>query len=171
MQEHEQQKAQGRETWKEVLARTLRETFLENESLLEEVFGPSTLLVRAGSPEELTTIARQLNGNLTASVHGSEEDLAAHTGLVRVLKRRVGHLIFNGFPTGVRVCHAMHHGGPYPATTDVRTTSIGTAAIKRFARPVAYQNFPDSARPPELKDRNERDIWRLVDGEWTKDDV
>lgn len=146
-------------------------TFLQNEALMEEVFGPSTLVVKADSAEELTDIAQQLNGDLTASLHGSEEDLQAHTDLMHVLERRVGRLIFNGFPTGVRVCHAMHHGGPYPATTDVRTTSVGTAAIKRFARPIAYQDVPDSVLPVALRNRNERDIWRLLDGEWTKEDV
>jgi alpha-ketoglutaric semialdehyde dehydrogenase len=86
-----------------------------------------------------------------------------------VLQSKVGRLIFNGFPTGVEVCAAMQHGGPYPATTDSRSTSVGTAAILRFARPIAYQNFPTHTLPPELQDANLRGIWRLLDGQWTKD--
>ena len=85
-----------------------------------------------------------------------------------ILENKVGRLIFNGFPTGVEVCASMHHGGPYPATTDSRSTSVGTAAIYRFARPVAYQNFPQALLPVELQDANPRGIWRLVDGEMTK---
>jgi len=83
----------------------------------------------------------------------------------------VGRLLFNGFPTGIEVCAAMHHGGPYPATTDPHFTSIGTAAIYRFVRPVCYQGFPDDSLPEELRNRNVRGIWRLVDNELTKADV
>ena len=96
-------------------------------------------------------------------------DLTAHAALVSMLERKAGRLIFNGFPTGVEVCSAMQHGGPYPATTDARSTSVGTAAIDRFARPVAYQNFPPSALPPELQDANPKHVWRSVDGERTRD--
>jgi NADP-dependent aldehyde dehydrogenase len=94
--------------------------------------------------------------------------LANYEDLVEVLERRVGRLIFNGFPTGVEVCPSMHHGGPYPATTDGRSTSVGTAAIFRFTRLVSYQNFPDSALPDELKDGNPLELWRMVDGEMVK---
>lgn len=144
---------------------------LEQDHLLDEVFGPATIVADADSTDELVRVAEQLDGNLSASIHGTEDDLDEHSELVRVLEKKVGRLIFNGFPTGVRVCDAMHHGGPYPATTDVRSTSVGTAAIKRFARPICYQGFPTSTLPEEVRDQNERDIWRLVDGEWTKDDV
>jgi NADP-dependent aldehyde dehydrogenase len=85
-----------------------------------------------------------------------------------MLESKVGRLLFNGFPTGVEVCAGMQHGGPYPATTDSRTTSVGSAAILRFARPIAYQNFPQADLPPELQDANPRGIWRLVDGQMTK---
>ena len=113
--------------------------------------------------------ARSLRGHLTATVHGAGRDLADFAELVAILRRKVGRLVFNGFPTGVEVCHAMHHGGPYPATTDSRETSVGTAAIHRFARPVCYQDFPQAALPEELQDANPRGIWRLVDGEPTRD--
>jgi 2,5-dioxopentanoate dehydrogenase len=102
-------------------------------------------------------------------VHGTERDLAESSELLGVLRRKAGRLVVNGFPTGVEVCHAMQHGGPYPATTDSRSTSVGTAAIVRFARPVCYQDFPQAALPEELRDANPRGIWRLVDGAITRD--
>lgn len=147
------------------------EVFLREPRLREEVFGPSTLVVRCADLGEMERVAEALEGNLTATLHGTADDLRAADRLVRLLRRRVGRLIFNGFPTGVEVCPSMHHGGPYPATTDVRSTSVGTAAIYRFARPVCYQDFPQEMLPPELRDRNERGIWRLVEGERTRDDV
>jgi NADP-dependent aldehyde dehydrogenase len=107
---------------------------------------------------------------LTATVHGTTEDLVEFKELIDALARKVGRLVFNGFPTGVEVTHAMHHGGPYPATTDARSTSVGPAAIKRFARPICFQNFPQDALPVELRDKNQRAIWRQIDGEVTKND-
>jgi len=147
------------------------QTFLNHELLHEELFGPSTIIVGCASTEEMERVARNLPGQLTATIHGTEEDLAEHENLVSILRQKVGRLIFNGFPTGVEVCPSMHHGGPYPATTDSHFTSVGTAAIKRFARPLCFQNFPPGALPPELQSRNVRNIWRLVDGEWTKADL
>lgn len=146
-------------------------TFLERPELSEEVFGPSTLLVRCASRQELLDVARGLEGHLTATIHGTERDLAENVDLISILETKVGRLILNGFPTGVEVSHAMHHGGPYPATTDSRATSVGTAAIQRFARPVCYQNWPLDRLPAALRNRNERRIWRLVDGEFTRADV
>lgn len=106
---------------------------------------------------------------MTASVHGTEVDLSEYADLLDVLTQKVGRIIYNGFPTGVEVCPSMHHGGPYPATTDEKTTSVGTAAIYRFVRPVCYQGFPDAALPPELQDGNPRGIWRMVDGTMGRD--
>ncbi len=143
-------------------------TFLERPELSEEVFGPSTIVVTCGTREELEAVASGLHGHLTATVHGSEEDLREHRRLVSILETRVGRLVFNGYPTGVEVCAAMHHGGPYPATTHPFFTSVGTAAILRFVRPVAYQGWPQAALPPELQDGNVRGIWRLVDGQVTR---
>ena len=145
-------------------------TFLKNPALAEELFGPSTLIVSCLSAEELARLAAGLPGQLTATIHGTKEDLAQHQKLVSILQRKVGRLLFNGFPTGVEVCPAMHHGGPYPATSDVHFTSVGTAAIKRFARPICFQNFPDAALPVELRNKNSRNIWRLVDGQLTRED-
>jgi NADP-dependent aldehyde dehydrogenase len=145
------------------------EVFLEHHEVAEEVFGPSTVVVRCGSREDLHAVARQLEGQLTATIHGTPADLDEYASLVSILEQKAGRLIVNGFPTGVEVGPSMHHGGPYPATTDSRSTSVGTAAVHRFARPVAYQNFPESLLPAELQDANLRKIWRLVDGELTKD--
>jgi NADP-dependent aldehyde dehydrogenase len=133
-----------------------------------EVFGPSTLLVRFSNQKELLDAARNLSGHLTATIHGTEADLREFSELLQLLKSKVGRIVFNGYPTGVEVCHAMVHGGPYPASADSRTTSVGSQAIFRFARPVCYQDFPDSALPTELKNSNSLNIWRMVDGEFTR---
>jgi NADP-dependent aldehyde dehydrogenase len=145
-------------------------TFLEKPELEDEVFGPSTLIVRCGAREDLEEVATRLHGHLTATIHGTAEDLEEHRRLISILETKVGRILFNGFPTGVEVGHATQHGGPYPATTDPRSTSVGTAAIERFARPICYQNWPDAALPVELRSRNERGIWRLVDGALTRED-
>ncbi|HYK90978.1 MAG TPA: aldehyde dehydrogenase (NADP(+)) [Acidobacteriota bacterium] len=146
------------------------ETFLNNPGLGEEVFGPSTVIVRCTDREQMERVARGLQGQLTASVHGTTDDLLEFKGLISLLEDKAGRLIYNGFPTGVEICPSMHHGGPYPATTDVRSTSVGSAAIKRFARPVCFQGFPQEALPVELRNLNARKIWRLVDNQWTRDD-
>jgi NADP-dependent aldehyde dehydrogenase len=146
-------------------------TFLAHPQLSEEVFGPSTLVVSCGAREQLEEIARNLSGSLTATVHATPEDLQEYRTLISILETKAGRLVFNGFPTGVEVCAAMTHGGPYPATTDARSTSVGAYAIKRFARPVSYQNFPSEALPVELRNENTRGIWRLVDNALTKDNV
>jgi len=150
------------------LFQTNARNFLANEHLEEEVFGPSTLAVTVSNKSELIEIAQKLKGHLTATLWATEDDLDEYAGLIAILERKVGRLIINGFPTGVEVCHAMVHGGPFPATTDSRSTSVGTAAITRFARPVCYQNFPDALLPDELKNDNPLGIWRLVNGERKK---
>ncbi len=147
---------------------TSARTFLGQREIGDEVFGPSTVVVRCGSRDEMESVASHLEGQLTATIHGTPEDLTEYASLVSVLEEKAGRVIFNGFPTGVEVCAAMQHGGPYPASTDSRTTSVGTAAILRFARPVAWQNFPQAALPPEVQDANPRGIWRQVDGEMTR---
>jgi len=134
-----------------------------------EIFGPTTLLVRHSNRDQILAIARSLEGHLTATIHGTERDLRDFADLITILENKVGRLVFNGFPTGVEVCHAMVHGGPYPSTSDGRSTSVGTRAIFRFARPVCYQGFPDAALPEELKDSNPLGIWRMVDGQMTQE--
>jgi NADP-dependent aldehyde dehydrogenase len=108
---------------------------------------------------------------LTATIHGTEQDLEENRELITVLESKVGRLLFNGFPTGVEVCHAMVHGGPYPATSDGRSTSVGTQAIYRFTRPVCYQDFPDATLPNELKNANPLNILRMVNGSMTRDPI
>lgn len=145
--------------------------FMKDGELAKEVFGPTALIVRYQNREQLLELAGALEGHLTATIHGSGADLAAFSDLAAVLERKAGRLIVNGYPTGVEVGDAMIHGGPYPATSDSRTTSVGSAAIYRFARPVCYQDFPQSALPDELKDENPLGIWRMVNGKFTRDAV
>jgi 2,5-dioxopentanoate dehydrogenase len=142
--------------------------WLSQKTLHEEIFGPATIIVRCSSEAELLACSKELSGSLTASLHGTPDDLSRHAELVNFLTQRAGRLIFNGFPTGVEVGHAMYHGGPYPATTDEKFTSVGATAIYRFARPVCYQNFPEELLPAELQNANPRGIWRRIDGQLTK---
>jgi alpha-ketoglutaric semialdehyde dehydrogenase len=143
-------------------------SFLANRDLSNEVFGPETLLINYSKKEQILEAARGLHGHLTATVHGTEQDIVEFSELVAILENKVGRIIYNGYPTGLELCDAIVHGGPYPASTDSRTTSVGTLAIVRFARPVCYQDFPDVALPDELKNENSLGIWRMVDGELTR---
>jgi alpha-ketoglutaric semialdehyde dehydrogenase len=143
-------------------------SFMKDHDLAGEIFGPATLLVRYSQREEILHIATELEGNLTATIHGTEQDVREFSDLISILEEKVGRLVFNAFPTGVEVCHAVVHGGPFPATSDGRSTSVGTQAIYRFCRPLCYQNFPDSVLPKELKNDNPLGIWRMVDGEMTR---
>ena len=118
-------------------------------------------MIRYDSREQLMELAGSIEGQLTATLHGTEADLAAFADLIAILERKAGRLIVNGFPTGVEVCHAMVHGGPYPATSDSRATSVGTYSIYRFVRPVCYQDFPQASLPDELKNGNPLGIMRL----------
>ncbi|MGA7617507.1 MAG: aldehyde dehydrogenase (NADP(+)) [Thermoanaerobaculia bacterium] len=139
-------------------------TFLSNEHLMDEVFGPASLVVEWSSRDDLFELVRSLEGQLTVTLHATEDDLEEYADLVRLLETKGGRILFNGYPTGVEVCHAMVHGGPFPATSDGRSTSVGTLAIERFTRLVAYQNAPDSVLPLELKDANPLGIRRMIDG-------
>lgn len=143
-------------------------TFLKEEELEEEVFGPSSILITYQQKADILQAANRLRGHLTATVHATEKDLEEFGELFNILEQKVGRVILNGYPTGVEVCDSMVHGGPYPATTAPSSTSVGTNAIKRFARPVCYQGYPDALLPAALKHSNPLDIWRMVDGELTK---
>jgi NADP-dependent aldehyde dehydrogenase len=147
------------------LLRTDAANFLKHSALAEEVFGPSTLLVVASSPAELEQLAHRLDGQLTATIHAAPEDLRQAAPLFKILERKAGRLLLGGFPTGVEVCPSMNHGGPYPATTDARFTSVGTAALARFVRPVSYQTFPPALLPAALQDENPLGLRRMVDGQ------
>jgi NADP-dependent aldehyde dehydrogenase len=150
---------------------TSLERWLKSHELHEEIFGPATIAVHCGSESDLLQAAQSLEGSLTATIHGTAEELGRNSELVDVLSRKAGRLIFNGYPTGVEVGYAMHHGGPYPATTDEKFTSVGATAIYRFAKPVCYQSFPDYLLPIELQNANPRGIWRIVNRRFTRDPI
>jgi acyl-CoA reductase-like NAD-dependent aldehyde dehydrogenase len=141
---------------------------VERPGLLDERFGPVVLLLAYGSRDELLQALTQVEGQLTGTVHAQDEDSELVRALVEVLEERAGRLIFDGFPTGVAVTHGMHHGGPFPATTAPAHTSVGMTAVRRFLRPVAFQNAPAHVLPAELRDDNPLGIWRRVDGELTQ---
>jgi 2,5-dioxopentanoate dehydrogenase len=145
--------------------------FRANQELREEIFGPATLLVECENEAEILRTIESLPGQLTATVHLTPEEEEASRAFLEALAEKAGRLILNGYPTGVEVCASMQHGGAYPATTDARFTSVGTAAILRFARPVCFQNFPEKLLPPELQNVNRLGIWRQINGRFTQDDV
>ncbi len=140
-------------------------TFLANPALEDEIFGPASLVVVCRDEDELLQVARHVEGQLTATIHAAAADRDLAARLLPVLERKAGRILFNGFPTGVEVCHAMVHGGPFPATSDSRSTSVGATAIERFLRPVCYQDVPAALLPEELKDGNPLGLARVVDGE------
>lgn len=142
--------------------------FLESSLLQKEVFGPFSLLVRCRDDAEMLAVARQLEGQLTSTFMATPNDVKKYEELIEVVKNNCGRLILNGVPTGVEVCLSMQHGGPFPATTDLRFGSVGADGIRRFARPVAFQNWPDELLPDELKDENPLGIWRTVNNELTR---
>ena len=145
--------------------------FMANPALQKEIFGPCSLLVVCKNQEELHAAIATMEGQLTGSIFGSTEELLEHQVLVDNLQQKVGRLIFNNVPTGVEVCNAIVHGGPFPATTDARTTSVGPEAIRRFARPICYQDCPQALLPLYLRNQNEAGVVRLVNGIYTKDAV
>jgi len=147
------------------------ETFLLHRELREEVFGPYTLLVSARTVTELVAAAHALPGQLSATLHADGTDLSDFSDLVRILERKAGRVLVNGFSPGVEVCPAMQHGGPYPATTDSRFTSVGTAAIARWARPLCWQGFPASALPEALQNANPSGVLRTINGTLTRDPI
>lgn len=153
------------------LFRTTQQGLLTDPTLLDELFGPTSTLVGCGSGDDMIAVANALEGSLSATIHGTEADLAEHKELVTVLQKKAGRLIFNGFPVGLEVCHSIHHGGPYPAASHSHFTSVGTRAIERFVRPVCYQDWPDSLLPMALQNANPRGIFRLLNGQRTRDAV
>ncbi len=139
-------------------------TYMATPALEDEVFGPCSLLVRCHDQAEMLQVAQRLEGQLTATVHALPADQALAARLLPVLERKAGRILFNGFPTGVEVAHAMVHGGPFPSTSDSRSTSVGAGAIDRFLRPVCYQNLPAALLPPALADANPLGLTRMQDG-------
>ena len=145
-----------------ILTEVSGEVFLKNPLLQEEVFGPFSMLVGCKDQDEMAAVARSLAGQLTSTLMATENDYAANASIADIIASKCGRIILNGVPTGVEVCQAMHHGGPFPASTDSRYTSVGADAIKRFARPLAFQNYPDALLPDELKNANPLGITRSV---------
>ncbi len=142
--------------------------FLKNPFLHQEVFGPYSLVIRCKDMNEMVTVAQHIEGQLTTTLMATENDITANQPLVEAVKNICGRFVLNGVPTGVEVCLSMHHGGPFPSTTDSRFSSVGADAIKRFARPLCFQNWPNCLLPDELKNENPLNIWRMVDNELTK---
>jgi 2,5-dioxopentanoate dehydrogenase len=138
--------------------------FMDDPSLTEEVFGAASLVIRCPDVETMLRLAEGLEGQLTATILMDDGDLEAARLLLPVLERKVGRILVNGYPTGVEVSHAMVHGGPYPSTSDGRSTSVGTLAIRRFLRPVCYQDLPEALLPEVLRDGNPLGLWRRMDG-------
>lgn len=143
--------------------------FLSDKKFSGEIFGPATLFVQCKDEAELLDALTSLEGQLTATIHATKEDERELRPVIDTIIHKAGRIVYDGYPTGVEVCHAMQHGGPFPSTTDSRSTSVGTAAIYRFVRPVAFQNFPDHLLPATLQQSNPLNILRLVDGAWTKE--
>jgi NADP-dependent aldehyde dehydrogenase len=150
------------------LAKIKSKDWLNDNKFQEEVFGSFALMVVYKDEEELLDIAQKLHGQLTITIWAELEELKDQLYLISLLEEKCGRMLYKGVPTGVEVGYAMHHGGPYPATTDSRSTSVGVYGIKRFARPIAFQDMPDILLPDALREGNPLEIWRMVDGEFKK---
>ncbi|MCF3108167.1 aldehyde dehydrogenase (NADP(+)) [Niabella sp. CC-SYL272] len=153
------------------IVETTAVNFLTNPVLSEEVFGPFGILIEAASLDEVAAVAAQLKGQLTITLAATEADMDAHKTVIDRVRDKAGRLLYNGMPTGVEVVYAMQHGGPFPASTDARFTSVGPDAVKRFVRPVAFQNWPETHLPEELKNVNGLQILRTVNGRLTMEDI
>lgn len=153
------------------LAEVPAKVFLKNSLLHKEVFGPFSLLVKCVDMNEMIQVANAMEGQLTCSLIATEDEIKKNLELVEVLKDKCGRFVLNGVPTGVDVALSMQHGGPYPATTDSRFTSVGADGIKRFARPVCFQNWSNDLLPEELKNENPLGLWRTVNNQLTKEPI
>jgi len=152
---------------RQAVVRVSGQTFLENTKLHHEVFGPYSMVVECENATELQAIIANLEGQLTGTIISDNNELIRYPNIITALQNRVGRIIFNGVPTGVEVCPSMQHGGPYPASTDSRFTSVGTQSIKRWVRPFGFQDWPDSLLPNELKNANPLGISRSVNNKQT----
>jgi alpha-ketoglutaric semialdehyde dehydrogenase len=153
------------------LASATAEAFFRNPLLHQEVFGPYSLVIQCKHPEEMLRVARHMEGQLTTTLMATDQDVRDHPTLVQAAQDICGRLILNGVPTGVRVALSMQHGGPFPATTDSRFTSVGADGIKRWGRPLSYQNWPDHLLPEALQNMNPLKIWRTVNNNLTQEPV
>ena len=163
----------GKEEYKggPTLAKAPADLLIENSSLQNEIFGPSSLVIVCENEHQLQEALKSLQGQLTASIFGTDGDLSQYRACIEILTSKVGRVIYNGVPTGVEVSHAMMHGGPFPSTTYSHFTSVGTEAIKRFLRPICYQDCPQDFLPDPLKDENPLGIMRKLNGEFTRDTI
>ena len=163
----EEKENQGRPT----IASATGQAFLNNPVLHQEVFGPYSLVIRCKDVQEMTEVVRHLEGQLSATLMATNNDITTNDILMEAVKNICGRFILNNVPTGVEVCLSMHHGGPFPSTTDARFTSVGADGIKRFARPIAFQNWGNHLLPDELKNENPLGIWRTVNNELSKNAI
>lgn len=154
-----------------IIAKVSAAVFLENSTLHEEVFGPYSLIIQCVNQNEMMQVAALLDGQLTTTIMATEADIATNEELVSLISTKCGRMLFNGVPTGVEVCLSMHHGGPFPATTNSRFTSVGADGIKRFVRPLCLQSWPDAFLPDELKNANPLGIWRTVNNVLTNEPI
>lgn len=159
------QAQQGNQAWPQLFKADVSLLLEGDEVLQDEVFGPSTVVVEVEDQAQLSAAINSLHGQLTATLIGEVSDIDQFGELTALLEQKVGRILLNGYPTGVEVCDSMVHGGPYPATSDARGTSVGTLAIDRFLRPVCFQNYPDNLLPDALKNANPLGLHRLVDGQ------
>jgi len=146
-------------------------TFMRNPSLHKEVFGPFSLVVQCEDRTEMRRILKRMEGQLTGTVLGEAREMKEYEDIIEALRGRVGRIIHNGVPTGVEVCPAMQHGGPFPASTDSRFGAVGASAIKRWVRPVSYQDWPQDLLPDALKDKNPLGILRMVNGSYSNSPI
>lgn len=153
------------------IATATGQAFLNNPVLHQEVFGPYSIVIRCKDMDEMILITKKLEGQLTTTLMATENDITGNDELVEAVKNICGRFILNGVPTGVEVCLSQHHGGPFPATTDSRFGAVGADGIKRFARPIAFQNWANNLLPDELKNENPLNIWRTVNNELTKEKI
>ena len=160
--------AEGANDGKPALVKVTGDDFLANTKLHAEVFGPFSMLVSCTSKAQLLEVLNALEGQLTGSLIAETSEVAAYTDVIDALRSRVGRILFNGVPTGVEVCPAMHHGGPFPSSSDAKFTSVGNDAIYRWVRPVSYQDWPQELLPDALKEENPLGILRKIDGKYTK---
>ena len=144
------------------IASATAQAFINNPVLHQEVFGPYSLVIRCNDLDEMIDVTKHIEGQLTATLMATENDMRSHDKLLEYIEEVCGRFILNGVPTGVEVCLSMQHGGPFPATTDSRFTSVGADGIKRFARPICYQNWSNEFLPDEIKNENPLGIWRTV---------
>ncbi|WP_229214133.1 aldehyde dehydrogenase (NADP(+)) [Dyadobacter flavalbus] len=154
-----------------MVATATGENFLKNNTLQQEVFGPFALIIKCQDADEMISVAGKMHGQLTATFLATSEDLAGNDELLEVVQDKCGRILLNNFPTGVEVCKSMHHGGPFPSSSNVQFTSVGPDSIKRFVRPLSFQNWPDELLPEELQNANPLGIFRTVDNEITKKSI